>query len=514
MSKTGLSVREESFEESTILRDQRLRGRTVNRENARRLKSGVSAMCLLGFDLLAYFLCAGLSLATRILLEDSLPGLGSLAFHPVRFLAQGWIPLIYVGFIGYQGLYFQHLPFWDEPRELIKALWIATIIVFAIVTLGKMQGHVSRVVVLLVFGYGIFVFVLVRIIAKRFLSFFGLWTEKVLILGAGAAGVETALGLAKDSHQGYKVVGFLDDDENKIGRCIDVGGEPYKVFAGTRRHREYAALLGVDTVVIAMPSLTAAKQARMVNETQKYFKSVLLVPEIKGTSLLNTRLHHLFMQRLYVIHIDNRLKSLYNRFLKHLFDLLVSTILLPVLLIVVGAFGLLIRLDSPGPVFYRHKRVGRHGRKIRIWKFRTMHVDANDRLEELLESDPCARAEWERSFKLKDDPRITRIGRFLRQTSLDELPQVFNVLIGEMSLVGPRPVIQEELDRFYKEYAEYYSMVRPGITGLWQVSGRSNTTYEHRVWLDTWYVMNWTLWLDVVMLLKTIGTLVKKEGAY
>jgi undecaprenyl-phosphate galactose phosphotransferase len=143
-----------------------------------------------------------------------------------------------------------------------------------------------------------------------------------------------------------------------------------------------------------------------------------------------------------------------------------------------------------------------------------MYKDADKILAELLEKNPELKKEWEESFKLKNDPRVTKIGKFLRKTSLDELPQIFNVLKGEMSLVGPRPVTQEELEKYYKDYAKYYLSVWPGITGLWQVSGRSDLSYKERVFLDAWYVRNWNLWLDFLILLNTIKVVIKQKGAY
>jgi undecaprenyl-phosphate galactose phosphotransferase len=147
------------------------------------------------------------------------------------------------------------------------------------------------------------------------------------------------------------------------------------------------------------------------------------------------------------------------------------------------------------------------------FKFRTMQVDAEERLRELLANDPAARAEWEREFKLRNDPRITPIGQFLRRTSLDELPQLFNVIRGEMSLVGPRPVIRAELCK-YGDDVDYFLMVRPGMTGLWQVSGRNDVDYDTRVYLDTWYVKNWSLWYDIAILFKTIKVVLRRDGAY
>jgi undecaprenyl-phosphate galactose phosphotransferase len=143
-----------------------------------------------------------------------------------------------------------------------------------------------------------------------------------------------------------------------------------------------------------------------------------------------------------------------------------------------------------------------------------MFKDAEEKLQDLLGNNENMRKEWEQSWKIKDDPRITKVGKFLRKTSLDELPQLINVLRGEMSIVGPRPVIQEEIDKYYRDSAELCFSVPPGITGLWQVSGRSNTNYDYRIALDSWYVRNWNLWLDFVILFKTVKVVLKREGAW
>jgi undecaprenyl-phosphate galactose phosphotransferase len=175
---------------------------------------------------------------------------------------------------------------------------------------------------------------------------------------------------------------------------------------------------------------------------------------------------------------------------------------------------LLIKLDSPGPAIFSQERIGRKGRPFKCYKFRTMFKDAEEKVEELLHTNENIRREWEQARKIKEDPRITKIGKFLRTTSLDELPQLMNVLKGEMSLVGPRPAIQEEIEEYYRDTAELYFSVPPGITGLWQVSGRSTTGYDYRIALDSWYVRNWNLWLDVVILLKTVKVVLKREGAW
>ena len=179
----------------------------------------------------------------------------------------------------------------------------------------------------------------------------------------------------------------------------------------------------------------------------------------------------------------------------------------------IAVLAVLIKLTSRGPVFYAQKRIGKGMQAFWAWKFRTMRVDADQVLQDYLDSDPKLREEWERDHKLKNDPRVTLVGRLLRKTSLDELPQLWNILRGEMSLIGPRPIVTAEIPK-YRESFELYTRVKPGITGLWQVSGRNNTTYDERVNLDTFYVLNWSPWLDLYILIRTIKVVLFREGAY
>lgn len=183
-------------------------------------------------------------------------------------------------------------------------------------------------------------------------------------------------------------------------------------------------------------------------------------------------------------------------------------VLAPILLVI----ALMVKRDG-GPAFYGQQRIGQNGRRFRCWKFRSMVPDAGEVLQRLLATDASARAEWERDFKLKNDPRVTKIGAFLRKTSLDELPQLWNVLTGEMSLVGVRPVTEAELQNYGDKLADYYAML-PGMTGLWQVSGRNDVTYAERVEMDSSYVNNWSFRGDVGIIFKTIGVVLQKRGAY
>jgi undecaprenyl-phosphate galactose phosphotransferase len=215
------------------------------------------------------------------------------------------------------------------------------------------------------------------------------------------------------------------------------------------------------------------------------------------------------------IDIDFDLKKLdgmaYNQ-VKRIFDIVLASIALILAAPALLAISLLVRLDG-GTALYSHKRVGQRGQLFNCLKFRSMRTDSDELLRQVLKSDDTARAEWEADHKLTDDPRVTPLGRFMRATSIDELPQLINIVRGDMSLVGPRPIVEAELVK-YGQHRDLYLRAIPGLTGLWQVSGRSDTTYEQRVALDVEYIKRWSLSLDLVILLRTIRVVLKGKGAY
>lgn len=212
-------------------------------------------------------------------------------------------------------------------------------------------------------------------------------------------------------------------------------------------------------------------------------------------------------------HPNLPLSSFRYRVLKPLLDLAIVVLALPVALPLGLFLALLIRVTSKGSVLYRHRRIGQFQQPVYVWKFRTMYEDSDDVLERHLDFNPEARDEWSRAHKLRDDPRVTPIGRLLRKTSLDEIPQLLNVLAGDMSIVGPRPIVDEEREK-YGEYFHTYTYALPGITGLWQVSGRCDVDYPARVQLDVQYVEKWSLWMETKILLKTVLVILHSRGAY
>lgn len=466
--------------------------------------------CLLALDLGAFYFSLLIAWILRAeVFPWIIPGLPVFVFSYMHFLSLWWIPTVFIFFIFYEALYDSTLPFWDEARVLVKSVSLATITLLAIVTLGKMGDIVSRVVLLGLWAASVFLFPLFRLWGKKCLYTTGIRKEKVLIIGAGNAGKLALEGLQREMHMGYDIIGFLDDDPGKVGSSI----HGKKVLGKVSEYPRFIREFRIKTIIIAIPSLPPDKISALTAGVQNYAANTMLIPDLRGIALINTDLFHLFLEEIFLINIRNNLKSFTNRFIKRLFDLSVGILSLPFILLIIGIIGIIIRLESRGAPIYAHERIGRKGNPFKCFKFRTMQSDAEDKLKQMLEGDEILRHEWETTWKLRDDPRVTKIGRYLRKSSLDELPQIFNVLRGEMSLVGPRPYLPRELTQI-RENVKVIGSAKPGITGLWQVSGRSDTGYPYRVKLDLWYVMNWSLWLDIAIIFKTIRVVLKAEGAY
>ena len=269
--------------------------------------------------------------------------------------------------------------------------------------------------------------------------------------------------------------------------------------------------LGIRTAILVPPEVPEVLRSAIIDEQQFGLNRLILISDLGwfgGSAVIP---HDL--QGILGLEVERNLLNRREQVLKRVMELAVVILSAPFSLPVMGLLGLLIQLDSPGPILYRQRRYGLHGKPVWIWKFRTMVENADQVLADCLSCNEELSAEWQALHKLKNDPRVTRIGRFLRKTSLDELPQLWNVLRGDMSLVGPRPIMEDEINYYAGSY-RLYKQVRPGLTGLWQVSGRSDTSYPYRVALDEYYVRHWSIWMDLYILLRTFEVVVRRSGAY
>jgi Undecaprenyl-phosphate galactose phosphotransferase WbaP len=334
----------------------------------------------------------------------------------------------------------------------------------------------------------------------------GLWGKPVIILSYKESGARFQELLKQQWGIGYLPVALLDRHLVAAGKSYRGGSCDETLTNAANLGRES----GVDTIVFAMPHTRREQLAHMASVASESFRNVLILPNLDGVT--NSAVTPRDISGTLALEIKHNLLSPWSQRLKRALDLLVTVIGGVLVSPLVFAVAVLIKLDSPGPAFYGHKRVGAANKHFTCWKFRTMHVDAEQLLEECLQDNPILRAEWEQNQKLRDDPRVTRIGRLLRQTSLDELPQLWNVLRGAMSLTGPRPIVDAEVPKYGQAYS-LYKRIRPGMSGIWQVSGRSDTSYAERVEMDSYYVRNWSVWLDLVILARTVKCVALGRGA-
>lgn len=386
--------------------------------------------------------------------------------------------IIVISLFAYEGIYTHRYDFWHESRIIFRVIIFSVILVFAYLAMTKSIEDYSRLVIGFTFIFMMFLIPIAKNFSKKILYKLGVWQKKAEIYGNDKFLTEEIYG--------NPYLGYIKPKHNE---------EPSTVFVNSH---------GSDIETLK----------NLLSSQIKKKHEVIFIPLMDDYDLTHSHIYELSNTRTSLIIYQNRLKSRYRKILQQSFSYILAIVLLPLLFPIIGILAILIKSESKGPVFFTHARIGQNGKTISMIKFRSMYFDASRRLKELFKNEPNMKKEWAENFKIKNDPRVTRIGSFLRKTSLDELPQIFNVLKGEMNFVGPRPVIQEEIDNYYKKDAQYYFMVKPGITGLWQVSGRSDTDYNYRIETDKWYVLNWSLWLDIVILVKTIKVVFKKEGAY
>ena len=385
------------------------------------------------------------------------------------------------------------------------------------ILLVALNGIVGEVAVtelatmLLAIPLAILVLPVSRFCTRKIVGAQSWWGEKVIVLGSSQQATLVHSFLLSNPQRGLKPLGIMTCTPDEYWQISD---EHSAEFLGTASQLIPACRKYNCHWVIAAVADSSDDQ---IKELLAYGSMIPNFVVLTSNIMLPTLWVNSFdAAGLVGVHIRDRMLYPLNRLTKRVFDLAITSVLLLLVLPILFVAAVWIKWSSPGPVFFKHHgRIGRNGKTFGAWKIRTMAVNADQLLKEHLESDPDARAEWNRDLKLKNDPRIIPgIGKFLRRTSLDELPQLFNVLVGDMSLVGPRPIYTTlEVEKFQEMYS-LYVWVRPGLTGLWQVSGRNNTSYDDRVRLDTYYVRNWSLWLDYFILLRTVRTVLLREGSY
>ncbi len=423
-------------------------------------------MILLIVDILIICFSFGLS----AVLCDNLTSLETLKYQNFILF---YMILIFLFF--YQGIYTRRYDFWYETKMIVKSCFFGLLLSLSILALTRKDYDFLQVSIVLSFVFLIFLLPVSKFILKKALFNFKIWNKKARILGETS---EFELEIFNNKYLGY-------------------------VRAKGKDH---------DTLFIGNNRLNVQNLNELIERNIKENKEILFTPTLRGYDFTQAHIYNLFNSRTNIFAIQNSLQNSFNIILKRILDLLITIIVSPFLIIVFSVIILIMKIIEPkGNIFFSQPRLGLNGRHFRCYKFRSMCMN-QDFMSEWLKANPDEEEYYKVFKKYKNDPRVTKVGKILRKTSLDELPQILNVLKGEMSIVGPRPYLPSELPDL-KEYIDIILSVKPGITGIWQVSGRSDVDFETRAQMDVWYMKNWCIWNDIVIIIKTFKVVLLRKGA-
>ena len=435
------------------------------------MKKQLCVLIILAVDIFGIWLCFGLAVVLKNLLYgDSV----LLDIGRYQGFAPSYVIMIFLFF--YQGIYSRRYDFWHESRILVRSCFFGLLLSLALLALIKVNYEFSRASFILSFAFMAVVLPLFKLVTKRKLFKFGLWQKRAKILGEGE---EFESAVLESAYLGYV---------RALGSDYDV------LFIGGSR-------------------LGAKALNELIEHNIRKNKEILFTPVLRSYDFTQADIYSVFASRTSLFAIRNSLKSPLNLALKRGLDLALIFLALPLLVPIFGVIALMMKLKEPtGRIFFSHQRMGFGGKPFGCLKFRSMKENGDEILAQYLKQNPQEVEYFEKYHKYEHDPRITKLGDFLRKSSLDELPQLINVLKGEMSIVGPRPCAQYER-KDMGEYADLILAVKPGITGLWQVSGRSDVDFATRAGMDAWYMKNWSIWNDIVIILKTFKVVLVREGA-
>ena len=436
------------------------------------MKNWFNCTSLIAFDLLSIFIAIVLAFFLRQwcdCFERSAPNdLGN-------YLHFGLLYAVIISLLLVEGIYAKRYDFWQETQRIVKGVFLASIILLAFLAMTKQSESYSRFILMTTFIITAIILPLQKYYLKRLLFKIGTWKQTSTIIGEDTFFTKHVF---KNPYLGYVLT-----DEHKAKTLF------------------ISSAIGVQALEKHLHEALIRKQ------------EVIFVPLVTNFDFSDAHIIHLFNARSNLIIVENNLLSKTNQWIKKLLDTLLSILIFPLLLLIIGVIALLIKREDGGKIFFKQVRLGENGEEFVCYKFRSMQNNSDELLANYLVEHPQEIINYEIYHKYDNDPRITKIGSLLRKTSLDELPQIFNVLKGEMSLIGPRPYMPNERSKIGNNI-DIILAVKPGITGLWQVSGRNDVDFASRIVLDVWYVRNWSIWNDIVILLKTIQVVLKRNGAY
>lgn len=438
------------------------------------MKDIISRVIILIVDLFA--IAVSLGLGYVLYREVYGAFLHPLDQNMMKYLTYQWVYLVVIFLFTYEQLYSRRYDFWHESRQVIKVLILSFLIVMSILAMTHTMRDYSRAVMVFSFMFMVLLIPLFKNITKKTLHRIGWWKREARVIG--------------DTK-------YVEEE---------IFGNPYLGYVNVEQDN-------APVVFINSNGFRTDEIQKMINEEIQKRQKVIFIPVIRDFDLTRSRIYLLSNARVSLVVLQNRLKSVHRILLKWISDKCMAIAISPFLVPLFAYIAYKIKQEEPeGSVFFEQERIGKDGEIFVCYKFRTMREDGDVVLAAYLEEHPEEVAYYGTYHKYLNDPRITKTGAFLRRTSLDEIPQIFNVFKGEMSLVGPRPYMLNEKEKI-GDAIDTIMEVPPGITGLWQVSGRSAVDFHSRVKLDVWYIRNWSLWMDIMILVKTIKAVLVKDGA-
>ncbi|WP_300356001.1 sugar transferase [Fusobacterium sp.] len=403
---------------------------------------------------------------------------------------------------------FKTILIWEELKKQLK-VHTEFLLVMLVNDIAFWESKYILVHIIIGFTFtffNLFIIKFIRKICRKILE------KRLLIIGIGNTARNLTKVIRENDFTMYNLLGYVSAN-NIEGVHQEILIDKNKILGTYEEIEKIIEINKINEVIIAMPLADNKQMLEIINNLDGKVNKVKFTPELNGVYTFNSRVED--YDGTMLISSYNGLGKEVNKILKRSFDIVAGSVGCVVLGIIYLIVAPKIKKDGGKAMFF-HNRIGRDLKPFKMYKFRSMYVNAEERLNELLEKDEKLKEEFYKNFKLKNDPRITEIGKFLRKTSLDEFPQFLNVIKGEMSFVGPRPVVQKELDLYYgAENSKKIFTVKPGITGMWQANGRSDIeNYDERIALDLYYIRNWSLWLDIIITIKTIKNVIGKKGAY
>ena len=395
-----------------------------------------------------------------------------------QYFSQGLFFLVLISFYTF-GLYAKRYDFWEELKNIIKALLLTLVLSILLVFATKTSNEYSRSMILIIFLNLLWIMPLFRIIIKWLLSYFKLWQKYIWICGDSEQVANLRPLFEKNWYFGY--LPTMDSDQAQV-------------------------------VAIATKDIPVNELEEMIYRYKQQKKEIFLLPYLHQLSFANSDVIDFMISRVSLFSLQNQLFKSRNIVIKKISELFIIMVFFPFAFIVFLLLALWVKLDSKGSIFFKQKRLGKNGKLFSCYKFRTMREGSEEDLKDYLKENPSEVDYFNKYHKYSVDPRFTRAGKWIRKLSLDELPQIFNVLRGDMNLVGPRPYMREEGAKI-ESSKDIILHVKPGITGLWQVAGRNDLSFDERVDIDIWYIQNWSLWLDFVIFIKTFQVLISRRGA-